>query len=234
MPHEPWCDLAEQTRSEQRTSARHSPGRTDTYSHARRHTPVTGRHRLSACFRVRDEVVGPGLFGRPQGHLTGRARTGGEVAFGQEAAGDVTLKHAVPPGVAAHAVERGCHGQLPVLGEDALACSMITRLLSAVRGCSVTISSGWMARSCRMPMVATSARTWPRRRSASGTRTAFGFCRTTFSDAGTSRPRPASLMCEEARVRDRRSVWGCRRLAVSRRRRTRHLQSKGLRLALRA
>jgi len=38
-------------------------------------------------------------------------------------------------------------------------------------------------------------------------------------------------MCEEARVRDRRSVGGCRRLAVSRQRRTRHLQSKGLRLA---
>jgi hypothetical protein len=46
---------------------------------------------------VGDEVVGPGPFGRPQGHLTGRASTGGEVAFGQEAAGDVTQEHAVPP-----------------------------------------------------------------------------------------------------------------------------------------
>jgi hypothetical protein len=32
--------LAEQTRSEQRTSARHSPGRADTYDQVRRHTTV--------------------------------------------------------------------------------------------------------------------------------------------------------------------------------------------------
>src|ERR671920_1016050 len=40
MPHEPVCGLAEQTRSDQRTSARHSPGRADTYDQARRHTTL--------------------------------------------------------------------------------------------------------------------------------------------------------------------------------------------------
>src|ERR1022692_1386362 len=46
-----------------------------------------------------------------------------------------------------------------------LACSITTRLFRAAWSCSATVSLRRTLRSCSRPMVATSARAWPRRRS---------------------------------------------------------------------
>ena len=56
------------------------------------------------------------------------------------------------------------------LGEapDTLACSMMTRVLNAVCSCSLRISPRLMARSDRMPIVATSASACPSARAAAG------------------------------------------------------------------
>jgi hypothetical protein len=85
-----------------------------------------------------------------------------------DVAGEVTYTQVVVAGVAAEPVERGVHAQSAAFGEDAFGLSMMMRWVSAVWSCSVRISLRVMARSDRIPMVATSASAWPTARSSSG------------------------------------------------------------------
>ena len=173
------------------TPSRSSPGRDDDRAHGEPVVPA-----LAGCAVLSwDRLVGH--------HV--------QVEFaGDDLAGDVGQAQVPAARVAAQPVERRVHGQTTAWARTPLACSMTTRLCRAVCSCSVRTSPRRIARSCRMPIVATSASACPSARSASGSDPG-GVEQVQRPDRFTAQPQRQRVHgAEGPRVRERRDEAGHR------------------------
>ncbi len=84
---------------------------------------------------------------------------------------DVDQAVVPPTGAGTQELERDVDVDVAHLRQRPLACSIVMRLLRATWGLSVSRSPWWMARCCRSPMVAMSARAWMMRTSSGSSMT---------------------------------------------------------------